>query len=85
MKTSGLSFYFVLYIVAIITVFAITVERDRVLKERDEVIAHLVAVYVKPLRLSASVDTARFFIEPTRSLTRDSVAIRLKVDGPIEK
>jgi hypothetical protein len=85
MKTTGFSFYFVLYIVAIITVFAITVERDRVLGQRDEVIAHLIAVYVKPLRISASVDTARFFIDPTRSLTRDSIAIRVKAEGPIEK
>ncbi len=85
MKSSGLSFYFILYLVAIITVFAITVERDRVLHQRDEVIAHLISVYVKPLHLSAYVDTARFFIEPTRSLTRDSVAVRLKVEGPIEK
>lgn len=85
MKSSGLSFYFVLYIVAIITVFAITVERDRVLRERDEVIAHLIEVYVKPLRLTAYVDTARFFIEPTKSLTHDSIAMRIKVEGPIEK
>jgi hypothetical protein len=85
MKTTGLSFYFVLYIVAIITVFAITVERDRLLGQRDEVIAHLIAVYVKPLRISAAVDTARFFIDPTRSLTRDSIDIRVKAEGPIEK
>jgi hypothetical protein len=85
MKTSGLSFYFVLYVVAIITVFAITVERDRVLHERDDVIARLVSVSVRPLQLSAYVDTARFFIEPTHSLTRDSVAVRIKVEGPIDK
>jgi hypothetical protein len=85
MKTTGLSFYFVLYVVAIITVFAITVERDHLLEQRDDVIAHLVAVYVKPLHLSATVDTARFFIDPTRTLTRDSIAIRIKAEGPIEK
>jgi len=85
MKTSSLSFYFVLYIVAIITVFAITVERDHLLKQRDEVIAHLISVYVKPLQLAAYVDTTRIFIEPTRTQTRDSVALRIKVEGPIEK
>jgi hypothetical protein len=85
MKTTGLSFYFVLYVVAIITVFAITVERDHLLEQRDDVIAHLVAVYVKPLHLSATIDTARFFVEPTRTLTRDSIAIRIKAEGPIEK
>jgi hypothetical protein len=85
MKTTGLSFYFVLYVVAIITVFAITVERDHLLEQRDDVIAHLVAVYVKPLHLSATSDTARFFVDPTRTLTRDSIAIRIKAEGPIEK
>jgi hypothetical protein len=85
MKTTGLSFYFVLYVVAIITVFAITVERDRLLEQRDDVIAHLVAVYVKPLQISATVDTARFFIHPTGSVTRDSIAVRIKAEGPIEK
>jgi hypothetical protein len=85
MKTTGLSFYFVLYIVAIITVFAITVERDRLLEQRDDVIAHLIAVYVKPLNISAAIDTARFFIDPTRSVTRDSIELRIKAEGPIEK
>jgi hypothetical protein len=85
MKTSGLSFYFILYLVAIITVFAITIERDRALKQRDELIAHLVSVNIQPLRLSAYVDTARFFIEPSRFTTQDSVAMRIKVEGPIVK
>ncbi len=85
MKTEGLSFYFVLYVVAIITVFAITVERDRVLNQRDEAIAQLVSAYVRPLVLSSYVDTARFFIEPTYTMTRDSIRIRIKVDGPLAK
>ena len=85
MKSSGLTFYFILYLVAIVTVFAITVERDQVLDERDEVIEHLISVYVKPLALSSFVDTARFFIEPNQTFTRDSIRVKLIVEGPIEK
>ena len=85
MKSSNISFYFVLYIVAMVTVFVITMERDDLLKQRDEDLAHLVEVYVKPLALSAYVDTARFFIEQNQPITREPVRIRAKVDGPVDK
>ena len=60
----AISFYFVLYLVAIVTVFVITMERDTLLRRRDEDIAHLVEIYVKPLRLAPAIDTARFFFPP---------------------
>jgi hypothetical protein len=85
MKSSSISFYFVLYVVAITTVFVITMERDQLLRQRDEDMAHLIEVYVKPLRLSSYVDTARFFIDPTLSATREPVKMRINVDGPVEK
>ena len=58
----GISFYFVLYLVAIITVFVITTERDTLLRKRDEDIARLVEIYVKPLHLSPAADTVRYFL-----------------------
>jgi hypothetical protein len=85
MKSSHISFYFVLYIVAIITVFVITMERDRLLRERDEDIAHLIEVYVKPLRLSAYVDTVRAFISPNQPQTGEPVRLRVKADGPMDR
>jgi hypothetical protein len=84
-QTSGISFYFVLYTVAIITVFVITMERDQLLKQRDEDLAHLVQVYIKPLQLAASVDTARFFVGAGQALTAESLAVRVLADGPIDK
>ena len=85
MKTQGISFYFVLYIVAVITVFVITMERDQLLKERDEDIAHLVELYVRPLVLTSYLDTAFFYVDPGQSVTRDPVTLRAKVEGPLEK
>lgn len=85
MKSSSISFYFVLYLVAIITVFVITNERDSLLRQRDEDIAHLIAIYVKPLRLSAYVDTARFFVEPNQTVTASPVRVHVKADGPLDR
>lgn len=85
MKTQGISFYFVLYIVAVITVFVITMERDKLLKERDEDIAHLVELYVRPLVLTPYLDTAAFFIDPGQPVTQAPVIMRTKVEGPLEE
>jgi hypothetical protein len=85
MKSSNISFYFVLYLVAIITVFVITSERDQLLRQRDEDIAHLIEVYVKPLHLTAYVDTARFFVSPNEQLTSEPVKVRVKADGPMDR
>jgi hypothetical protein len=85
MKTQGISFYFVLYIVAVITVFVITMERDQLLKDRDEDIAHLVELYVKQLRLAPYQDTAVYYIDPGTVETSGPVALRAKVEGPLEK
>jgi len=85
MKITGISFYFVLYIVAIVTVFVVTMERDHLLKERDEDIAHLVALYVKPLRLSPYVDTVKVFMEPNQSTLHEPITLRTRVEGPLEK
>jgi len=83
MKSGKISFYFILYLVAIITVFAITVERDRTLEQRNNVIAQLVELNVRPLKLSPYVDTSKYFVPPDRPLMQDSTRIRVKVDGPI--
>jgi len=83
MKSSKVSFYFLLYLVAIITVFAITVERDRTLEQRNNVIAQLVEVNVRPLKLTSYVDTAKYFVAPAQPVMRDSARVRIKVDGPI--
>jgi hypothetical protein len=85
MKSSNISFYFVLYLVAIITVFVITSERDQLLRQRDEDIAHLIEVYVKPLHLSAYADTTRFLVETGADRTTGPVRIRVKADGPIDR
>jgi hypothetical protein len=85
MKSSDVSFYFVLYLVAVMTVFAITVERDRTLAQRNEVIAHLIEVYVRPLKLSPSVDTTRLFTGSVKPMMNDSVRIRFRTEGPITK
>ncbi len=85
MKSHNISFYFILYIVAIITVFVITSERDQLLRQRDEDLAHLIEVYVKPLRLTPYIDTARIFVDPSKSLTNEPVRIRLKADGPMDR
>ncbi len=85
MKSQNISFYFVLYIVAVITVFVITSERDQLLRQRDEDLAHLIEVYVKPLRLTPYVDTARIYIDPSRDATGDNVRIRIKADGPMDR
>ena len=84
MKTQGISFYFVLYIVAVITVFVITMERDQLLKERDEDIAHLVELYVRPLELTPYLDTVSYFIDPGSVLTAEPATIRAKIEGPLE-
>jgi len=85
MKTQGISFYFVLYIVAVITVFVITMERDQLLKQRDEDIAHLVELYVRPLVLTPYADTVFFYVNPGSPLTAEPVTMRTKIDGPLEK
>jgi len=85
MKSSSISFYFVLYLVAIITVFVITSERDQLLRQRDEDIVHLIEVYVKPLHLNPYADTTRFFVDPNQTVTSSPVRIRLKADGPVDR
>jgi hypothetical protein len=85
MKSSSISFYFVLYLVAVITVFVITGERDQLLRQRDEDIAHLIEIYIKPLRLTAYADTARFFLEENQASTSLPARIRVKADGPMDR
>ncbi len=80
-----ISFYFVLYLVAIISVFVITMERDTLLRKRDEDIAHLVEIYIKPLHVLPAVDTARFFITPSQKVTLEPLRLLAKADGPIDK
>lgn len=83
MKHTDISYYFVLYLVAIITVFAITVERDKTLEQRNDVIANLVEVYVRPLQMSAYDDTTRFYIAPNRETTAESVQSKIRTEGPL--
>ena len=85
MKSSDISFYFVLYLVAVMTVFAITVERDRTLEQRNQMIAQLVAVYVRPLHVNAYVDTTKYFIDVTAPRMDDSVRVKVATEGPIVK
>jgi hypothetical protein len=80
-----ISFYFVLYLVAIVSVFVITMERDSLLQKRDEDIAHLVEIYIKPLQLLPAVDTARFFVAPNDRATLEPLRLLAKAEGPIEK
>ncbi len=81
----AISFYFVLYLVAIVTVFVITMERDTLLRRRDEDIAHLVEIYVKPLKLAPAIDTARFFFPPSQTATSEPVKLIAKSEGPIDR
>jgi hypothetical protein len=85
MKYSGISFYFVLYLVAIVSVFFIAMERDHLLKERDEDIAHLVELHIKPLRLEPYDDTVRVSIAPSMTATEAPIEMRARVDGPLAK
>jgi hypothetical protein len=84
MKTTNISFYFVLYIVAIVTVFVITMERDQLLKARDDDFSHLVELYVKPLKLTPSIDTVKVYVEANQPVTREPISLRTKVDGDVE-
>ncbi|HEX9005904.1 MAG TPA: hypothetical protein VF889_01325 [Bacteroidota bacterium] len=81
----GISFYFVLYLVAIITVFVITSERDSLLRKRDEDIARLVEIYIKPLHLSPAVDTVRYFLPANQKVTQEPLKLLAKAEGPIDK
>ncbi len=81
----GISFYFVLYLVAIITVFVITTERDTLLRKRDEDIARLVEIYIKPLHLSPAVDTVRYFLPANEKVTQEPLRLLAKAEGPIDK
>jgi hypothetical protein len=83
MKSSDISYYFALYLVAIITVFAITLERDEAFVVRDQLIANLLEVYLRPLKLSPYADTSRFYIEANQSMTEDSIQVKFKVEGPL--
>ncbi|MFI5252734.1 MAG: hypothetical protein ACHQQQ_09925 [Bacteroidota bacterium] len=85
MKSSDISFYFILYLVAVMTVFAITVERDRTLEQRNAMIAQLVAVYVKPLHLNTYIDTTKYFIDVSQPHMNDSVRVKIQTEGPIQK
>ena len=80
-----ISFYFVLYLVAIVSVFVITMERDTLLQKRDEDIAHLVEIYIKPLQILPAVDTARFFVTPNQTVTMEPLRLLAKAEGPIDK
>lgn len=82
-KSSDISYYFALYLVAIITVFAITLERDEAFEVRDQLIANLLEVYLRPLHLSPYADTSRFYIEANQSMTPDSIRVKFKVEGPL--
>ena len=81
----SISFYFVLYTVAIITVFVTVMERDALLLQRDEDMANLVQIYIKPLVMSAYVDTSQFFISAGQPLTADSLYMKSKSEGPIDR
>jgi hypothetical protein len=83
MKSTDISYYFALYLVAIITVFAITLERDEAFDVRDHLIADLLEVYLRPLKLSPYADTSRFYIQANRSQTDDSIQVKFKVEGPL--
>ena len=85
MKKGAVSFYFVLYLVAVITVFAITVERDNTLEQRNAIIAQLVEVSVRPLKLTPYEDTTKFFVPPEQTGMRDSVQMKIRVEGPLVK
>ncbi len=80
-----ISFYFVLYLVAIITVFVITSERDTLLRKRDEDMARLIEIYVRPLKISPAIDTARFAIPGNQTATAEPLRLVAKSDGPIDR
>jgi hypothetical protein len=81
----SISFYFVLYTIAIITVFVTVMERDALLHQRDVDMANLVQIYIKPLVMSSYVDTAQFFIPAGAPVTPDSLYIKAKSEGPIDR
>jgi hypothetical protein len=85
MKSSDISFYFVLYLIAVMTVFAITVERDRTLEQRNAMIAQLVAVYVRPLHVLNYLDTTKYFIDVSQPRMSDSVRVKVQTEGPIRR
>jgi hypothetical protein len=80
-----LSFYFVLYIVAMVTVFTIIMERDSLLAKQNENIAQLVEIYVRQLHLSPYADTAIIFAEPGTGIAREPLLLRTKTEGPIDR
>jgi hypothetical protein len=85
MKSSDISFYFVLYLIAVMTVFAITVERDQTLEQRNAMIAQLVAVYVRPLHVLNYLDTTKYFIDVSQPMMNDSVRVKVQTEGPIRR
>jgi hypothetical protein len=60
-------------------------ERDQLLKARDDDFSHLVELYVKPLKLTPSIDTVKVYVEANQPVTREPISLRTKVDGPIDK
>jgi hypothetical protein len=84
-KKEHLSFYFVLYIVAMVTVFVIMMERDALLAKRDENIAQLVEIYVRQLHLSPNADTSITFADPGTGIAREPLMLRAKTEGPIDR
>lgn len=84
-KGHQLSFYFVLYIVAMVTVFVILMERDVLLSKRDENIAQLVEIYVRQLQLSPNADTTITFADPGTGIARGPLMLRTKTEGPIDR
>jgi hypothetical protein len=84
-SAQGHSFYFVLYLVAIVTVFVITNERDMLLAKRADDMARLVELYVKPLRLTPAIDTVRCYIPAGPAAGAEPVRLLAKTEGPIER
>jgi hypothetical protein len=84
-RKDHLSFYFVLYIVAMVTVFVIMMERDALLSKRDENIAQLVEIYVRQLHLSPYADTSIIFADPGTGIAREPLMLRTKTEGPIDR
>ena len=85
MKSENISFYFVLYLVAVVTVFAITVERDKSLEEQNRLIAEMIQLYVKPLRLYPTLDTTTVYMDISRQVTDDSVRVKFNSEGPLQR
>ncbi|MBI5473308.1 MAG: hypothetical protein HY961_13270 [Ignavibacteriae bacterium] len=84
-KGSNIPFYFVLYLVAVVTVFGITHERDQLMAQRAKDMARLVNMYLKPLQVSPYIDTSRYFIGPAATALNEPVQLRTKIDGPVDK